>query len=363
MRSVEDMLRRSSTLWRSGLGCSARGALLQGRQIHIESWQLSTKPYGSLSVKLPFRCKVKISALDPHKCDWTNANVQLHIPTSSTLSEAQARALADQVGMKSYEDAEAGSMVRVECALQDETLVERSVAHHTPEVLIEVPGLHNVRVELKAGDLRLCDTIEGDVQIRTESAAIWINKLRSTSTQIETVEGDVEARIVQGDVSISSKSGKVRLKRAQGNELSIACGGGFEADSVYGGRIAVRTKGSLRIASVHGDAQIEAADAVICAVQGRLKMKSRGEVDLTLADSGGERVDVDAGGDVRVGVQKGIAAQFDLQAREVRDEDGALRNAQSSAPPTWSVRVATSGQVTLRDDGWAQRIAAGTGGT
>ncbi|PXF43319.1 hypothetical protein BWQ96_06958 [Gracilariopsis chorda] len=356
------MLQRTNTIWRSRFGSSIR---VVRRQIHIRSWQLSTKPYGSLSVKLPFACKVNISPLDPHKSDWTNANIHLHIPTCSNLSESQARDLAEKVGMKCFEDEDAGSLVRVESVLQDDPLLESSVVCHTPELYVEIPGLHNLQVELKTGDLRLCDTIEGDVHIKTESAPIFINKLRSTSARIETLKGDVDARILQGDVCINCDSGNVKLKRAQGNDMSIECGGKFEADSMYGGRIAVRTKGKLRIDAVHGDVDIEAANASISAVQGRLKMRSTGDVNLTLADSGGKRVDIDAGGDVRLGIQKGVVAQFELQARNVRDEAGAL---QRSAPgpgehaeDCWSVHVSASGDVTLRDDGWAQRIASGTG--
>ncbi|KAI0565085.1 hypothetical protein FGB62_22g018 [Gracilaria domingensis] len=330
------------------------------RQIHIRSWQFSSAPQGSLRILLPLACNLSISTLDPHQSDWTRTNVHLHVPTSESLSEDEARNVATKLDVRVGQELEEGSSARIEASVvpSDQEL-DNLFVKHIPELRVEIPGLHNLWIELAQGSIRLRDTIEGDLRIISESAAVFVSKLRSTSARIKTKNGNIEARILHGNLNIEAQAGAVKLAKAQGNDIKVQCGGQIKAGSLYGGRLTLRSGSGLSADAIHGEADIEAKGAVISALQGSLKLKSKGNACLTLADTGTELVDVDVDGDLHLGVSKGLDATYDLKANSVRDEIGVLHERERGGTldgESCSVHVKATGSVTLRDEQWAGRM-------
>ncbi|CAN8070398.1 unnamed protein product [Agarophyton chilense] len=318
-------------------------------------------PHGTLKISLPFKCNLSISPLDPHESDWTQTNIHLYIPTSENMNEAKARSFSKILAVRAKEEADDGSSsTHIEAsAPQNDCESARLLVTDVPELRVEIPGLHNLWIDLADGNLHLCDTIEGDFRVRSDSAAIYVNKLRSTSASIKTKEGRIEARILQGNVDIESQRGSVKLTRAQGNDIKVRCGGTLEAGCLYGGRMMLQCDRDFSADAVHGEAYIEAGKTEISAVQGKLKLRSRGDVRLTLADAGTESIDVDADGHVHLGVRKRFSGTFNMKADSVRDEVGVLQDSASEvdhAESVCSVQIRAGGSVTLRDEQWAGRI-------
>ncbi|PXF40725.1 hypothetical protein BWQ96_09558 [Gracilariopsis chorda] len=73
---------------------------------------------------------------------------------------------ASELKIRAREELDRGSSAHIEAsAVQNDWESDKVFDTHTPELRVELPGLHNLCIELDHGIIQLHDTIEGDLRI------------------------------------------------------------------------------------------------------------------------------------------------------------------------------------------------------
>lgn len=314
---------------------------------------MPTAPGGTLKLRLPFTSTVKIAPHSPHTTDWTSAQVSLSVlgETDDTfISEETAQAVVARKRVAVSADRQRGhSYVRVE-GVEEEGAVT-SVARRLHQlrrwiggvvkgegtlfdarVVVEVliPGKFDVDVEVEDGGVEVREKIEGDVRIMSGNGGIDVDQVKGTYIDIESMEGDVKAGVLQGNLSVRSTDGIVELGRVQGPNVKVVCGGSdVRVNALYASRATICTReGSVKLEGAQGSTRIRTVggDVQVKGVEGRLEVETdSGDVNVGLSVP--EVVNVRSrSGDVTVGVAERKVEMVAEAGAGVEVEEGILRN-------------------------------------
>lgn len=322
------------------------------RFVHVRTWTVPTAPGGTLKLRLPFTATVQIAPLSPHTSDWKSAQVSLSVlgETDDTfISEETAQAVATNKQMFVSADTQRGhSYVRVEGAEEEGTITSVARKLHQLRrwmggvfkgegtmfdarlgVDVLIPGKFDVDVEVEDGSIEVHEKIEGDVRILGGKAGIDVNNVKGTHIDIESVEGDIKAGVLQGKLSVRSHEGLVELGRVQGPSAKVVCGGSdVRVNALYATRATIRTReGGVKLGGAQGCTRIRTVEGDVLAVgvEGRLEVETDSG-DVTIGLSVPEVVNVRSrSGDVTVGLAERKAEMMALGGAEVDVEEGVLR--------------------------------------
>lgn len=312
------------------------------RNLHVQSWNLPASPGGTLKIRLPTTCTLNISSLDPHKTDWTTANIHLEILPETDggfISEETARQVADHIGISALADREPGrNYLQIEAPPESTPTAFARTLHairawiggpfrsHRPRFASHVvlhafvPARFDLDVELRDGGVTVNDTFEGDVKIHTTSADVKVEKLKSMYVDIEADDGDVEGGVLQGNVSIRTAAGNVEIGRVQGPSVRVVTAtGDVKTSAMYADYASIRTnEGTVKLGGAQGYVKVRTVegDVEVSGVEGRLDVETDvGDVEANLSVP--RIVSIKSRcGDIQMGVENGLAAAFLLEGGE-----------------------------------------------
>lgn len=303
------------------------------RHLQAASWNVPAAAGGTLKVRLPTRCAVRVSPLDPHKSDWDHALVTMDVRGESDadfIEEETAQKVASEFGVRVLSDYEPGrNFVQVEAPPESAPTSFARTLHfvrgwiggpfrgHRPlfdsRIIfeIQVPGRFDLDVEVNDGLVEVAGTFEGDVKIQSGSADINVNRLKSMYVDIESQDGDVTADVLQGNVSVRAGSGNMDIGRIQGPSVRLVSeSGNIEMRALYASYTMIRGRnGDVRLSGcTQGYTKVRTVEGHIdvSGVEGRLDIETdAGDVEAQLTKP--QMVSVRSRtGDITVGVPSGL---------------------------------------------------------
>jgi hypothetical protein len=341
------------------------------RDVQTASWDVPIAPGGTLKVRLPTVCTLRVRAADPRSAGgWNAARVALHVephPGAAAISAAEARRVADGFGMCVAADYEPGkNFLLLETARESGSASLARLVHvvrgwiggpfkaYRPQydsnvvVDVELPGKFNLDVEVADGAVHVADTFEGDVKVITDYADIRINRLKSMYIDVESGEGDLQAVVLQGNVSVRSTQGNIDIAKVQGPSCKLNTrDGDVQARAIYADYTSVRTTtGSVRLGGAQGNTKVRTTEGSVevAGVEGRLEIETdAGDVEAQLSVP--EKVSLRSRtGDIAVSVPPSLHAKVMLEAADPVHVDPALVVDERGMPAT-----AASGRGSSRE--------------
>lgn len=280
------------------------------RCLHVKSWDLPVSPGGTLKVRLPTKCYVRISPLDPHSTNWDQARVDMEVLGESDadfISSETAERVTAELNVQVISDHEPGrNFLQLEAPPESApTALARHFHHlrawiggpfrgHRPlfdsRVIFDVriPGKFDLDIEMTSGAVELREVFEGDVKIQSGDADVAVNKLKSMYIDIETDSGDFTASVLQGNVSVRCCAGRVDVGRIQGPIVKLVTDSGdLQARAMYADYAMLRSKeGTVRLGGAHGYTKVRTGEGNIEAmgVEGRFDVETdSGDVEANLS--------------------------------------------------------------------------------
>lgn len=342
---------------------AARGVRpLLARNVQTASWNVPIAPGGTLKARLPTVCTLRVSAADPLAPEgWNSACVTLHVEPhegGKPISEDEARRVAAGFGMRVACDYEPGkNFLLLETARESGRASFGRLMHHVREwiggpfrdyrpqydsnvvVDVRLPGKFDLDVELLDGNVALLSTFEGNVKLSSDYANFKINRLKSMYIDIDAGEGDVQAVVLQGNVSIRSIEGDIDIAKVQGPSFKLNTrDGDVQARAVYADYTSVRTStGNVRLGGAQGNTNIRTTEGSVevAAVEGKLVVETDcGDVETQLSLP--EKVSLRSRtGDIVIAVPPSLHSKVMLQAAEPVDVGSGVsldRSYQGSVP-------------------------------
>jgi hypothetical protein len=319
-------------------------SLCRARKVQTAAWNLPISPGGTLKVRLPTVCTLRVSALDPRTADggWDRAHITLHVEPhagGAPISAEEASRVADGFGLAVVTDYEPGkNFLQLETLRESESDTIKRFVHvvrawlggpfrasrpqYDSNVVVDVrlPGKFDLDLEVHDGAVEVADTFEGDVKIFTDHADVTVNRLKSMYIDIEAGDGDVTACMLQGNASVRSRQGNIDIAKAQGPSVAInSREGDVQARAVYADYASVRTlSGSVRLGGAQGRMYIRTADGnvEVAGVEGRLDVETdSGDVEAQLSVP--EKISLRSRvGDIAISVPPSLHAKLMLNASE-----------------------------------------------
>lgn len=364
----------SSPLRRQPCTCAARAMLstaaraaraarpLLARSVQTASWNVPIAPGGTLKARLPTVCTLRVSAADPLAAGaWDSAQVSLHVEPhdgGKPISEEEAHRVAAGFGMRVACDYEPGkNFLLLETARESGRASLGRVMHqlrawiggpfrdyrpqYDSNVVVDVrlPGKFDLDVEVLDGSVNLLSTFEGNVKLSSDYANFNINRLKSMYIDIDAGEGDVQAVVLQGNVSIRSVEGDIDIAKVQGPSFKLNTrDGDVQARAVYADYTSVRTStGNVRLGGAQGNTNIRTTEGSVevAAVEGKLVVETDcGDVETQLSLP--EKVSLRSRtGDIVIAVPPSLHSKVMLQAAEPVDVASGVslsRSYQGSVP-------------------------------
>lgn len=373
---------------------------LTRRKLHTKSWNVPASPGGTLKVRLPTTCSVKIYPLDPHTHDWKRAQVDMHVlgeTDDSFIAEESARQVTEQFNASVISDHEPGrSFIQLEAPPETTptTLArnihllrgwiggpfrgERPLFDCRIILHVGIPGRFDLDVEVADGAVSVDESFEGDVKIHTRRADVLIAKLKSMFVDIDVDDGNISADVVQGNVSVRCMTGNIDVGRVQGPAVRMVTDvGDIQVRAMYADYAMMRSReGTVRLGCAQGYTKIRTVEGnvEVGGVEGRLDIESdAGDVEANLSVP--HTVSMRSRyGDIAIGLSEAMKASFlfeggktvDIDKRVnfhalesdgdstiVRGEVGAIGLDDRSGAGVGSVHArAPSGDVAVCRQGW-----------
>lgn len=153
---------------------------------------------------------------------------------------------------------------------------------------VGVPGRFDLDIELNDGAITVDEVFEGDVKIHTQSADVFIAKLKSMYIDIDAEDGDVSLNTVHGNLSVRSSSGHVDIGRIQGPAVRLVTDSGdVQVRAMYADYAMLRSRtGTVRLGGAQGYTKVRTVegDVEVAGVEGRLDVESdTGDVEAKLS--------------------------------------------------------------------------------
>lgn len=357
-------------------------------------------PGGTLKVRLPAKCTVRISPLNPHTTNWDQAKVDMEVlgeSDSDVITAEIAEKVASEMKADAVSDHEPGrNFLRLEAPEESTpTAFARNIHFlrawiggpfrgHRPlfdsRVVFDVriPGRFDLDFEMTAGCVELKEVFEGDVRIQTGTADVIVDKLKSTYIDIESDGGDFSASVLQGNVSVRSSSGIVDIGRIQGPSVKlISEAGNIQTRALYADYAMLRTnQGTVRLGGAQGYTKVRTREGnvEVIGVEGRFDVETdSGDVETRLSVP--QVVSMRSRtGDISVGLPETLCARLLVEGGSGTDIDsnvlppecrekvgeniviGEIRNkggAVSGSEKVPSIHArAPSGDVIVRSQAW-----------
>lgn len=341
------MLRVPASTAASALSAAAS----RSRRLQTSTWKLPIAPGGTLKVRLPTVCTLRVGAADPHADDgWNAASVALRVePHDGNLpvTEAEAKRVTDGFGMSVAADYEPGkNFLLLETKRESANESISRLVHwarawiggpfksdrleYDSNVVVDVklPGKFNLDVEVHDGVVELTDTFEGDVKIVSDYAEVCMNRVKGTYIDVEAGEGDVQAVVLQGNVSVRSTQGNIDIAKVQGPSFKLNTrDGDVQARAIYADYTSVTSlSGSVRMGGAQGNTKIRTTEGnvEVAGVEGRLVVETdAGDVEAQLSVP--EAVSLRSRtGDIAISVPPALHAKVLLEAADPVDVDHTL---------------------------------------
>lgn len=330
----------------------------QLRTLHTTSWSVPVRTDGTLRVRLPTACTLRIGTRDVMQTDaWEKAEVSLQVESRKSLkrnlTEADARRVADEFGLSVSADLEPGKdVLLVEKARETAPAFLGRLLHLAREwiggpfknyrpqydsnVIVDVrlPGKFSLDLEVFDGAVEVQDTFEGDIKLLTEYADVNINRLKSTFVDIESVDGDISAVVLQGNVYVRTSQGNIDIAKAQGPSIKINTrDGDVQARALYAEYASIRSStGNVRLGGAQGRTNIRTAEGSVevSGVEGKLVVESdSGDVEAQLSVP--QNVSLRSRtGDIAISVPQDLRAEVMFEASEKIDVDSAISIAEAT---------------------------------
>ena len=373
------------------------------RSLHAKSWTLPVDPGGTLKVRLPTTCVVRISPLNPHVSAWDHARVDLSVlgETDDTfVDEETAARVSRALRLSVAADAEPGRAVLMVEAPPESvpTALARTVhmmrawvggpfrAHRgifDSRVIVDValPGKFDLDVEVDAGGVEVDGAFQGNVKIQSGAADIAVNVLKSMYIDLESESGDVSGAVLQGNLSVRADNGRVNVGRVQGPSVRIvsACGD-IEARALYAEYAMLRSRdGAVRLGGAQGYTKVRTVkgDVEVAGVEGRLDVETdSGDVEASLSLPRVVSIRTRRG-DVRLGLPEDLKAEVMLEGETLDVQNGVLEREEGEGKMVrgemgegdgqgdrGSVHArAPVGDVVVRKQSWQERMRSSPDGT
>lgn len=309
------------------------------RNLHVQSWTMPVAPGGTLKVRLPIKCTVKISPLDPHNHDWNEAKIGLDVLGETDehfISEETAKAVANETNINITSDYEPGrNFLQVEAPSESAQTAFARAIHRLrawiggpfraqrdlfdSQIILDIgiPGRFDLDIEIYDGSVIVDDTFEGDVKIQTSSADINVNKLKSMYVDLEADDGDISASTIQGNVSIRADKGNVDLGKVQGPSIKLTTDSGYiRTSALYADYAMLRTReGFIQLTGAQGYTKIRTVEGCVdvAGIEGRLDIETdAGDIDAKLSIA--QMVSLRSrNGDISLGIPDDLNAQVLLE--------------------------------------------------
>jgi DUF4097 and DUF4098 domain-containing protein YvlB len=211
-----------------------------------------------------------------------------------------------------------------------------------PEFIITVPVKFNLVMKTAAGDIKLEDDIDGNVDASTSGGDISVEAVKgylsveSSGGDIRllgTVGGNLKVNTMGGDISVANVLGKNAKVNTMGGEITINKASGGISVKTYGGDITVGDiGGDSDFITYGGNVSIENAS-------GNVKMETYGG-NLTLVKANGKAKGKTNGGNIDV---QNISGSVDL-----RTLAGEVSVGLNPASGSESVITTNAGSIELR---------------
>ena len=331
-------------------------------------------PGGTLKVRLPIKCSVNISPLDPHTHDWDEAKIGLDVLGETDehfISEETANAVANETNINITSDYEPGrNFLQVEAPSESARTafaraihrlrawiggpfrVQRDLFDSRVMLDIGIPGRFDLDVEIYDGSVTVSDTFEGDVKIQTSSADINVNKLKSMYVDLEADDGDICASTLQGNVSIRADKGNVDLGKVQGPSVKLTTDSGYiRASALYAEYAMLRTReGFIQLIGAQGYTKIRTVEGHVDVggIEGRLDIESdAGDIDAKLSIA--QMVSLRSrNGDITLGLPEELNAQVVIEGGANVEIDDDVRIAMSADVSNPGIMKGCTGAVSMR---------------
>lgn len=280
------------------------------RCVHTNSWKVPVSPGGTLKARLPTTCSLNVYPLNPHKHDWNEAFVEMHVlgevddsfislETAQKVSSAfKAIVVADyepgrnflqiEAPVETTPTAFARSLHRLRSWLGDPFRGERPLFDSRIVFNVGIPGRFDLDVELSSGVIMVDGTFEGDVRVHTNDADVVFKKLKSMYVDIDVDDGDISMDTVQGNVFVRSGAGNVDIGRVQGPSVKlISDSGDVQVRAMYADYGLVRSReGTIRLGGAQGYTKIRSIESSVevAGVEGRLDVETdSGDIEAELS--------------------------------------------------------------------------------
>lgn len=228
---------------------------------------------------------------------------------------------------------------------------------------LQVVGWERPEITARADSDSLSLRQENDHVVASSKSDLIVYIPEGTALQITRVGGDADIRAVSGSIEIAQVSGDLQMRHvgqtrvsALGGDLSAHdCTGSFHAKSV-GGVVSLRhMRGTVEVASQ--------SDLYLREAEGDITAHTSADAALSLRPRPGQRIDVQAGGDILLRVPADVQAAFSLQG----GNEEAIRvdlpgfeavsgriHAFTAGQPEGEIHLKASGEVivTSREEAW-----------
>lgn len=291
-----------------------------------------------MKVRLPTTATLRVTPLNPHKSDWTQAKVDLHVLPSENdhLTTAEAEKVQDALRLSVVSATEPGrSFVLVEAPQESTPTYFARTFHRVcswiggplrayrpvfdANIVIDaqIPGKFDLDLEVSSGAVTIDDVFEGDVKLLVSDAEVNINKLKGMYIDIEAEDADISAGTIQGNLSVRTGAGDVDVGRVQGPSLKLVTGtGDIQTRALYADYAMVRSvSGTVRLNGAQGYTKVRTVegDVEVAGIEGRLDVETdAGDVEASLAVP--KTVSVRSRtGDIALGLPGGLSASLLVQ--------------------------------------------------
>jgi DUF4097 and DUF4098 domain-containing protein YvlB len=198
-----------------------------------------------------------------------------------------------------------------------------------PDVKVFVPnvsgdlrltGWDREEVSAKSGGDVLDLVLDGGRVTVSCDDDLILNIPRSASAQVDNVDGDVDVRMLAGELTIGAVTGDLSLREAGPLTLS-ALDGDLAIRSCAGSVTATRVDGDVSIRDVKGSVTLDsvAEDLFARGVMGAIRARVEDDVVLHLEPKAGNAVDIVSEGDILLHVSAKANATLTLTADDPED--------------------------------------------